>query len=738
MLKELRALRPRSEFLGQLDEDDLAALARVLLEERCSAGEVLYEAGTAGDQVYLVLEGSVSLESAEPSGGVVPPQARTAGQLVGVVAFAAGTARRRTARCTEESRLATLTRDQFQHLLDHRPDTWRKLELMALERMRREQLAQHLDRVFGPFGPLLPFVLQEVGEHSQWLTLKSGQTLYTAGDEADGAYVLLTGRLLVVTETEDGERVVGTVLAGETIGEVALVAGRKRADTVYAARDSELVKLSRHMFELMLQRSSRAMYKVAGILVNRLVHRRSEQEAARMPVRAISLVPASASAPVRELSEGLMQCLSTHGKVMLLSRKSVAAELGLPGVAQATETEPLHLRLTDWLHRQEERCRYLVYQADYKWTPWTERCARQADRLVVVADAGTRPDLEELDERLSGPRRRWSLLLLHPEETDRPHDTARWLAGTGAESVYHARRGNERDLARLARTLSGNATGLVLGGGGARGFAHLGVLQALEELGVPVDMVGGASIGAPVAGWVAQGLSAEAANKRAIVAFHNLMDVTLPFVSMLNGRRISTSIYNQTGTWDIEDYWLPFFCVSTDVTNSRQVVHKRGNSARAIRTSVSIPGILPPVPEDGHLLVDGGVVNNLPIDVMRDMNPFGRVIAIDVGAPTGPAAKVDHGLSVSGWRQLFNTIHPFRKPDPLPRMGATIMQSLMVGSASARERALEANLADLYLNIHVRGVGLLQFEAVEKAAKIGYEESIGALREWLAASDRQF
>jgi predicted acylesterase/phospholipase RssA len=244
-------------------------------------------------------------------------------------------------------------------------------------------------------------------------------------------------------------------------------------------------------------------------------------------------------------------------------------------------------------------------------------------------------------------------------------------------------------------------------------------------------MVGGTSIGAPLAGWVAQGRTAEETKQQAMVAFRELIDVTLPAVSLLNGKRISDAIYSQASTWDIEDFWLPFYCVSTNITTSRPVIHRRGNSARAIRASVSIPGILPPVPEQGELLVDGGVVDNLPIEVMRDMNPFGKVIAIDVAAPTGIRAKVDHGLSVSGWRHLFDKINPFKQADPLPGVGSTIIQSLMVGSTLKRERALEANLADLYINIHVRGVGLLQFEALERAAKIGYEASIGPLTKWL-------
>jgi len=730
MLKDLQDLQANSEFLTQLEDTDLASLADVLQENSFVAGDTIFEIGGSGDRVYLLLEGHVSLEGPAQPGQAPRFEERRPGQLVGVQGFASGDSYERTARCTKDSRLATLDRDHFNKLLKHSPESWRKLEVMALQRMREAQLAKNLDRIFGPFGQLLPFVMQEVAEHSDWLSLQSGETLYNTGDEADGAFVLLAGRLAVTERHDAGEKLISTVLPGETIGEVALLSERQRTTTVYAARDSELVKLSRHIFELMLQRSARATYRVSSILINRLVHRRSENEAERMPIRNISLIKAGSNIPLQELTSGLQTYLARYGQIKLLTQDLVADELGLPGVAQATERDPAHLRLTDWLQNQEDHFRYLIYCGSDTWTPWTQRCVRQADRLVVVADATADQDLLAINQKVSGPRRRWSLVLLHPAETRRPSVTSRWLEGIDADSVYHVRRGNINDLERLARILSGHAVGLVMGGGGARGFAHLGVLKALEELGVPVDMVGGASIGAPVAGWVAQGRSAEDAMGLAREAFHKLIDLTLPLTSMIAGKRISRSIYKQTETWDIEDYWLPFFCMSSNITTAHQVIHRRGNSARAIRTSVSLPGILPPVPEGESLLVDGGVLNNLPIDVMREMNPFGQVIAIDVAPPVGPKARIDHGTWVSGWRQLLDRINPFRKARPLPAAGAVIMQSMMVGSALARKRALEQNLADFYINIHVRGVGLLDFTKIAESAEIGYQQSIGPLREW--------
>ena len=348
----------------------------------------------------------------------------------------------------------------------------------------------------------------------------------------------------------------------------------------------------------------------------------------------------------------------------------------------------------------------------------------------MVANAQGRPDLASVQKQLEKFPLRWSLILEHPPETTRPSKTSRWLDNSSAEQAYHIRKGNAADMARLARILSGHAVALVLGGGGARGFAHLGVLRAIEELGIPIDMVGGSSIGAPIGGWVATGKSANECLESARRAFKSLIDITFPSTAILDGKRISQQIIQEGEGWDIEDLWLPFFCVSTNLTTSQLVVHRRGNAPKAVRSSVSIPGILPPVPHNGELLVDGSVLNNLPIDVMRSMNSLGLVIAIDVVLPSSFSVKEDYGLNVSGWRQLMSRLIPWVDHPETPGFASTIMQSMMVGSSRSRERLLDQGHADYYQNIHVHGVGMLQFDALEKAQKTGYSDSIEPLRKW--------
>ena len=229
---------------------------------------------------------------------------------------------------------------------------------------------------------------------------------------------------------------------------------------------------------------------------------------------------------------------------------------------------------------------------------------------------------------------RW-LAVIQPAGAARPTGGGELADLLGVERVVHVREGTPPDLHRLARLVSGRATGLVLGGGGARGFAHLGVWRALVELGIDVDAIGGASIGAPLGAAMALQLKPDELVTMSTELFRGLLDYTVPIVSLVKGRRISRNIATVFDGIDLRDLWLPFFCVSTNITRSRLEVHDRGDAATAIRASVALPGILPPVTVGGDLLVDGGVLNNLPCDVMRATGTVGHLIAVDL-AQAGP------------------------------------------------------------------------------------------------------
>jgi predicted acylesterase/phospholipase RssA len=201
-------------------------------------------------------------------------------------------------------------------------------------------------------------------------------------------------------------------------------------------------------------------------------------------------------------------------------------------------------------------------------------------------------------------------------------------------------------------------------------------------------------------------------------------------VSLINGKRITRNITKMFPATDLRDTWLPFYCVSTNLTTAHVQVHDRGDAATALRASVAIPGILPPVPFQGDLLVDGGVLNNLPCDVMHAAGTIKRLIAVDLSPPVGPRARTDFGLSVSGWKALRGRIGPHRSP--FPGLIATLMRAMVTGSIRDRDQMLADGTVDCHLALDLRGVELLEFDRVAEIADRGYAAARTRIQSWLA------
>jgi NTE family protein len=368
---------------------------------------------------------------------------------------------------------------------------------------------------------------------------------------------------------------------------------------------------------------------------------------------------------------------------------------------------------------------------------WRRLCLRQADALVLVARA------DALQDGLAAPAP-WSevglksaapmpkpehLVLLHPA-TVRPGAARAWQQMRPSAQVHHVRGGPDRprDLARVARLIQGRGRALVLSGGGARGFAHLGVLRALEEAKIEIDAIGGTSIGAIIgAAYAADRSVAEITDvlRSSFVARNPLGDYTLPFVALVGGRTVSHLLRRTYGRLDVEDLIRPFFSVATNLTAGQTVVHRRGPLWQWLRASSAIPGVLPPVFHEGQVLVDGGVMNNLPVDVMRD-GFTGEILASDIGADTavlapGPQAEFDWpGLP----RVALDWVRGFRRPSVLRLMLSTGMVNATRATAAAR------SAASLVIAPRMEGIDLLEWSAFDDAIERGYVAARKALGAW--------
>lgn len=322
-------------------------------------------------------------------------------------------------------------------------------------------------------------------------------------------------------------------------------------------------------------------------------------------------------------------------------------------------------------------------------------------------------------------RVRRDLVLLHPDGSRPPTGTARWLTAHEFTRAHHLREDRDGDYQRLGRFLAGRAVGLVFAGGGAKGFAHLGVLRALKEEGVTVDLLGGTSIGAILAAAVASdwdGDRLNAALHGSFVATNPANDFqVLPFVSLVKGRKMERLLRRNLGEGGIEDLWLPFYCVSSNLTANTKAVHTRGPLWKALRASASIAGVFPPAVIDGQLHIDGGTFDNLPVDTARQLDA-GHVIACDI-TRTAHAAVGFEAVPTAG-RLLIDRLLG-RRRYRVPGMMATMMQA---GFLSGLERARTAATdADLFLQPKPSRVRFLDWKALDLAAKLGYDQTREAL-----------
>jgi predicted acylesterase/phospholipase RssA len=583
----------------------------------------------------------------------------------------------------------------------------------------RERLAAHLRDWFETADPSL---LAELETTVQWISLTGGQTLFRRGDAGDAAYILISGRLRAVQD-EGHEQAWAEIAGGETVGEMALLSSERRSATVYAVRDCVLARLAAQDFHRLIEHHPRVLQRISALLVQRL--RRWDAhtgQPVRAPVRTITVVPLAPGAPAATCARGLAHALGLRAPTLHLPVERVRANGG-GGGAQAMQ----------WLNEQEAAHRFLVYEAEPELTTWTLRAVRQADHVVFVADARAPAPPGEIEAHLA---REWtrshaprcSLVLAHAAGS--PPAAHAFLSGRELSRHYHLDLDAPADFRRLARCLTGTGIGLVLGGGGARGFAHLGVLRALAESGVPIDWIGGTSSGAIIAALAASRISNAQAHEQCRRDFSSLWDPTLPLVALLRGRRVHERLQRAFGALQIEDLPLPYFCVSTNLSRSAQVVHERGSLARAIRASLSLPGVLPPVSIDGDLHVDGGLVNNLPVDIMRARPEIGTVIAVDVSPDVEMRAPADLPAALSGWHVLARRVGVFPQRDSLPGIMTLLARSSVAASAYWTRERKTAQAASLYLRIPVADFRLLAFDRVDEIVQRGYEWTREKVRLW--------
>jgi predicted acylesterase/phospholipase RssA/CRP-like cAMP-binding protein len=577
-------------------------------------------------------------------------------------------------------------------------------------RRSREEAAAFLASV-PVFAGLSEDLRGEIAQRSTWVQAPAGSVLFNQGDPGDSLYVVRSGRLEVLVESEEFEPAVARVLTrGAAVGELAIITGSPRSATVRARRDSELLRLGHDDFAALLRDHPDFSLALTRELGRQLQESRALTPPERPHAATITLVALGRGDGLGAVCERLMRALGQWGAVARLDGGSVGDDPDRFGsVLDAAE--------------RANRQVLLVADSAEDQDSWAHFCLRQADRLIAVVDERLPPAW------VAGKRELHGCDVVFHQRPGKTIEIAAWLDALRPRAIHKVRGGGEfdGDVERLARRLAGRSVGLVLSGGGARGFAHVGVIAELLEAGVEIDRVGGCSMGAFVGALLAMELDPAEIKARcheAMVVGRPLSDYTVPVVALLRGQRARAMLTAAFQETRIEELPRDYFSVSCDLLLGELVVHRRGPLFEAVGISMCLPGVFAPVSRDGRLLVDGGVLNNLPVEPMTSMGE-GPVIASDVSARFLPPEAVRRGRPrARAWASRARRAVA-GADDPLPSIKETLVRTLGIGGVDALEAARRQ--ADLLITPETGLVPLLDFGQLDRMVEIGREAARSAL-----------
>uniref|UniRef100_A0A8C2YWB3 lysophospholipase n=1 Tax=Cyclopterus lumpus TaxID=8103 RepID=A0A8C2YWB3_CYCLU len=607
----------------------------------------------------------------------------------------------------------------------HRDCTFLSISKAHFYEMMREEPRLVLNVAHTVVKRVSPFVRQ-IDFALDWMAVEAGRAVYRQGDKSDSTFIVLSGRLRSVIAKDDGKKeLAGEYGRGDLIGVVEALTHMNRATTVHAVRDSELAKLPEGALNSIKRRYPQVVTRLIHLLGQKILGNMQQGNGplagnytpfwdAGNPasnLSTVSILPVSEEVPLTAFTLELHHALSGIGPTLLLTSDIIKQRLGSAALDSVHE-----YRLSSWLGQQEDIHRIVLYQSDPSLTPWTQRCIRQADCIIIVGLGEREPTVGELERMLEGSavRAQKQLVLLHKEDGPPPKGTAEWLNMRSWISRHHhlscprrvfSRRSlpklkelyqrvfekcpdRHSDFSRLARILTGNSIALVLGGGGARGCSQVGILRALNEAGIPVDMVGGTSIGSLMGALYAE----EKNNSRMRVRarewamdmtsyFKKILDLTYPVTSMFSGASFNSGLSSIFKGKQIEDLWLPYFNITTDITASSMRVHTDADVARSMGAKV--------------------------------------VIAIDVGS-RDETNLTNYGDSLNGWWLLWKRFNPLAEKVKVLNMAEIQTRLAYVCCVQQLELVKDSEYCE-YIRPPIDHYGTLEFGKFDEIAEVGYQ-----------------
>ncbi|TVR77474.1 MAG: hypothetical protein EA409_11725 [Saprospirales bacterium] len=597
----------------------------------------------------------------------------------------------------------------------------------GLTAFEKQLLENGLKKIFGGVDSM---VIEEFADELEWMELKAGSVLLREGERTDSLFFVISGRLVATRiDHKLEQKRLGDIIRGETIGEMALLTNEPRFATVTAIRDSILVQLSKATFSKVINKYPEVIVNISRTIVDRLKKVQVAKEGA--PVN-LCFVPIHEFEETHSVIRSLYEYTGQRRKTALLTRALASKDLGLEPEKLNQQAGDIYKRLAAWLYDEEIENDFTFFVCESNTRHWNTIGIRQADHVILVGDSTRRPDLTGMDELVKiNSSTRCSLLLIHPSDTDYPRNTDKWLAiRPWVKNNYHLKLGEAGAIGRISRLLTDRGIGVVFAGGGAKGFSHVGILKAMKEYGLQMDMVGGASVGSVVAGCAAMNQPIDFMTRvnRLQAHYNPFKDLNfLPYYSLVLGKRMKKMLimgleeFTGDAAFKMEDLWLPMYAVAANYSRAKEEIFTKGELFTAMLASSAIPGVMPPIIYNNEILVDGGTMNNFPVDIMRK-RLADKVIGIDFFfEKSRPIQKEEF----PGGFDIVKNKLAGKGNKGLPRIGSIILNSTLLASTAKRHEAIE--MLDLHFNPDLLQFGISEVKNFDKIVQIGYEYAINLL-----------
>ncbi|MGY8783450.1 MAG: cyclic nucleotide-binding domain-containing protein [Fidelibacterota bacterium] len=735
-ISQILELLNNSRFFNEMGLTQLKTIASNFEYLLLDKNEVLFKQGEKKySGIFYLISGKINLTTIEDGNNLEIVNEIYENEVFNSLSIFYEETRSSTVTILEESKLLFIRKNLLVELCENNYTFNDNLRKKITIEFNREKLSRILLNIYSKEVDYS--ILRKIMDSGEWVYLKDNTELFSHGDPSDSMFFLVRGFLKAFIPIKNKLKEVGEIKGGEIIGEMGLLSDEPRSASIYSTRESVLFKITKENFDILMRSNPSVLFALSKQIILRFKKNQNVKTYNEDTLFLTLLYTSNNNKdPIVNcgFGESLEESLNSYEKSYFLSKVKVEEQLLVNDININLEAGGKYFPLDDYVTKISRHYKYIILETEIENTPWTNWCNNLSDKFLFLLNPteGIQNNQiidvmdqiqEETPEHLLVDR---ELIVCHENKDHFPIKTSEYMAALQPISNhYHINVNDKNDFSRLARIITNKSIGVAFGGGGARGLAHVGAYKALLDNGIPIDVVCGTSAGSMMAGIIASGFSIDKIKS----IWENfgkdmgiqLFDYNLPYSSIFNGKKYHDALLKIFDDRKIEDLWLPMFCCAANITTAELKVFNRGEICKAVTASSSLPGLLTPVVEKDSLYVDGGLINNMPGDILKE-NFNSKLISINVSPEKELIPNFDSFPNQNSLmlKKIFAK-RKFKKEYEelnIPTLGSIMVRSIMVGSAHKTKEV--ASLSDIYLNIPTNGFAMLNYDKINELFEIGY------------------